>query len=85
MIASSDVAENVELHMSMMHEDDAMTMEHQNSIPVPANGSVEFKPGGLHVMLINLNQDLKTGDRFQITLQFQNAGELTIEAQVQEP
>jgi copper(I)-binding protein len=83
--AASDVAGSVELHMSMMQEDGAMTMAHQDSVPVPANDRVEFKPGGLHVMLIDLNRDLTAGERFQITLQFQNAGEVSVEAEVKEP
>jgi copper(I)-binding protein len=83
--ASSDIAENVELHMSMMQEDSTMTMVHQDSVPIPANGTVEFKPGGLHVMLLNLSRDLTRGDQFQITLNFQNAGDIVLDAEVREP
>jgi copper(I)-binding protein len=46
---------------------------------------VEFEPGGLHVMLVNLSRDLKSGDQFKITLNFQNAGDMALDAEVMEP
>jgi copper(I)-binding protein len=83
--ASSDIAERVDLHMSMMQEDSTMTMEQQNSVPIPENSTVEFKPGSLHFMLVNLRRDLKSGDQFQITLSFQNAGDMVFDVAVKEP
>ena len=71
--------------MSKMKDDGTMTMQQQESVPIPANDSVEFKPGGLHVMLINLIDGLKPGDTFDLTLNFQNAGETTVEVTVREP
>ena len=46
-----------------------MKMQPVENIPVPASGSVELKPGSLHVMLFGLNKELKTGDTFPLTLQ----------------
>ena len=51
---------------------------------MPARGQVSFKPGGLHVMLIGLRQELKPGDKFAVTLRFEKAGDRTIEAVVRE-
>jgi len=53
-------------------------------IEVPAGGSVELKPGGYHIMLIQLKQELRVGDRIDITLKFGNAGEITVKAEVRE-
>ena len=83
--ASGDVAASVELHISMMDANGVMSMQPQESVPAPAQGTVEFKAGGLHVMLINLNRDLKVGDTFTVTLNFQNAGEITVDVTVKEP
>lgn len=74
--ASSDVANAVELHKTSM-QDGVMKMEHQMSVSVPG-GETGFKPGGLHVMLIGLKNDLKAGDTFNVTLVFQSAGEQTL-------
>lgn len=83
--ASSDVAEAVELHQTQM-EGDQMHMQHMaHGISIPAGGPTSFEPGGLHVMLIGLKQDLKAGDTFDLTLAFEQAGELTISVTVQEP
>jgi copper(I)-binding protein len=41
-----------------------------------------MKPGGYHIMLIDLKRDLKAGEIVQMTLVFQNAGKLTVNAQV---
>jgi copper(I)-binding protein len=81
--AEGSVAERVELHLSKM-EEGVMKMQQQESIPVPAESTVEFAPGGLHVMLIGLEDELKVGDSFPLTLRFQNVGEIRLEIPVQE-
>ena len=80
---TSDIAEAVEMHESKM-DGDVMQMKQVMSIPVKGKESIEFAPGGLHVMLIGLRQELKVGDEFQITLQFQGQGDLTLTVPVQE-
>lgn len=81
--ASGTIAASVEVHMSTM-DNGVMKMQPQESVEVPARNKVEFKPGGLHIMLVNLKQDLKTGDRFELTLQFDQAGARTIQVTVKE-
>lgn len=82
---SSDVAAAAELHMSMTDSNDVMSMEMQEAVEIPARDQVEFKPGGLHVMLVDLDQNLNIGDTILLTLRFQNAGEVTVEVPVKEP
>ncbi|MBC8334612.1 MAG: copper chaperone PCu(A)C [Anaerolineales bacterium] len=81
--ASSDIAQAVEIHISMM-DGEVMQMKPQHEVSIPV-GKTEFKPGGLHVMLIGLHDDLNTGDNFQITLKFQTAGEEILEVTVKKP
>lgn len=80
---SSDIAEAVEMHESKM-EGDVMQMQQLMSVPIQGKASVEFAPGGLHVMLIGLRQDLKVGDEFQVTLQFKEHEDITVSIAVQE-
>jgi copper(I)-binding protein len=82
--AESDVATAVELHNVKM-ENDVMTMFQVDGIDVPANGQAELKPGSFHVMLIGLTRDLKPGDQVKLTLTFEKAGPVTLEAEVREP
>ena len=80
--ASSDVADAVELHKTVMQGDN-MQMVQQMNVPVPT-GETVFKPGDLHVMLIGLKNDLKAGDTFSVTLNFQTAGERTLTVMVKD-
>jgi copper(I)-binding protein len=80
--ASTPAAEGAEMHMSLMDENGVMQMQQQASVPVPARGEVEFQPGSLHVMLINLPQDLNTGETISLTLTFQNAGAIELSVPV---
>jgi copper(I)-binding protein len=80
--AQSDIAESTEMHAMSIDAGGHMVMERQTSINVPAHAKVEFKPGGLHLMFTNLKRDVKTGDSFPLTLQFQNRGAITIQVTV---
>jgi periplasmic copper chaperone A len=53
-------------------------------LEIPAGGSVELKPGGYHVMLIDLTADLTVGSTIEITLRFEQAGEVKVTAEVRE-
>jgi copper(I)-binding protein len=79
----TDVAEVVELHETKM-EGDVMKMGPIPNIQVPAGGSAKLEPGGKHVMLINLKQELTPGDKIPLTLHFEKSGLITVEAEVRE-
>lgn len=81
MAAAGDVAGAIELH-TVENKDGVMAMRPVDGIDVPAGGQVELKPGSFHVMLIGLKQELTPGDRIPLTLRFQNAGEVQVEAEV---
>jgi len=80
--ASSPASQRVEMHMSMS-EGDIMKMRQQNSMTIPANGRLEFKPGGTHLMFVGLKQPFKEGGTVPLTLRFEGAGELKTELHVQ--
>ena len=69
------------LHESMEHGG-MMTMQPLGPLAVPSGGVVEFKPGGLHVMLERLTRPLKPGDRLPLILTFKRAGKVTVTAEV---
>jgi copper(I)-binding protein len=82
---NSEIACATEVHMSMSDANGVMSMTLQESVSVPAGEQVDFKPGGLHVMLVDLKKDLNVGDMITLTLNFENAGELTVQVPVKEP
>ncbi len=83
--AKADVSEMAGLHTVVKDDQGGMKMTPIENIPVPASGSVELKPGSLHIMLMKLNRDLKDGDTFPLTLKYQNAGDMTVQVKVQPP
>ncbi len=82
--ASSDVAMDVQIHETTM-ADGVMSMAEVPGVKIPADGVTELKPGGYHVMLIGLKQELKVGDTVTIVLTFQNAGDISLEVPVKMP
>ena len=55
-----------------------MVMQQVKSLAVPAAGGVELKPGGYHIMLIDLVKPLEVGQTFDITLTFALAGDIVV-------
>jgi hypothetical protein len=83
--ARTEVAGVVEIHETRM-EGEVIKMQHlPDGLEVPAGETVELKPGGYHLMLIDLQRDLEVGDKFEVVLEFEMAGEQTVEAEVREP
>lgn len=70
--ADSSVAKHVEIH-EMAMENDVMKMRQIPGIALPAGQAVELKPGGYHIMLIELNQQVREGDHIPLTLTFEGA------------
>ena len=70
--ASSPVAGVVEIH-EMKMEGDVMRMRAVPELALPAGKAVALKPGGFHVMLMDLKQALKAGDSVPVTLVVEGA------------
>ena len=79
--ASSDVAKVVELH-THTHENGMMMMRQVEKMDIPANGETTLQPGGLHIMLIGLHNELKLDQKVSITLEFEDGSKKQIEAPV---
>ena len=55
-----------------------------DGVAVPAGGEVAFKPGGYHVMIMGLKQDMVAGKTIKVTLKFQSGKELTLDVPVKD-
>ena len=83
--ASTDAAAVVEIHTVEM-ENDVMRMRPlTDGLEIPAGESVSLQPGGFHIMLMDLQQDLIAGETLQLTLGFESGKEVTIEAEIRTP
>lgn len=70
----TDVADTAEIHESYEAEDGTRGMRPTGPVRLPAGQQVAFTPGGLHVMLLRLRQELEVGDSLVVDLQFAGAG-----------
>jgi copper(I)-binding protein len=78
---STPVAGRVELHESRnMHG--VVEMREVTSVECPPGATVRATPGGLHVMLLGLAAPLAAGTELSMSLQFRDAGVLTLKVPV---
>ena len=81
--AQSDVAQRVELHTHLEDDHGVMRMfEVEDGFAIPAGGAHGLERGGDHVMFMGLTRQLSHGDTVELTLTFENAGDLTLEVPV---
>lgn len=73
-----DLMDNDETAMDM----GAMVMQQIMALDLPAGQTVNLEPGGYHVMLIDLAEPLVEGESFEVTLDFAEAEDLTVEVVV---
>ncbi len=76
--AASPAAARVELHVHK-EEGGVMKMRQVAGFEVPANGRFTLKPGGAHLMFMNIKRPIKEGEKVPVTLRFEKAGELTVD------
>ncbi|MFU2489870.1 copper chaperone PCu(A)C [Thauera sp. WH-1] len=69
--ADSPVAGVVEIH-EMVMDKDVMKMSRIEALELPAGQAVELKPGGYHVMLMDLKAQVKEGDQVPLTIVIEN-------------
>jgi copper(I)-binding protein len=83
--AQSPVAGVVEIH-EMTMEGEVMRMRAVPKLDLPAGEKVDLKPGGYHVMLIDLKQPLRKGEQVPVTLRVEGKDrqiqEIAVQAEV---
>ncbi|MEO6989330.1 MAG: copper chaperone PCu(A)C [Aquihabitans sp.] len=79
---SSPVSDRAEVHKSDVDAEGRSIMEAVPTLKVPAGSSVVFEAGGLHVMLIDLTEDLVEGSTVPLTLTFEEAGDVAVTVDV---
>ena len=79
--ADNPVSKATELH-THLNEGGVMKMRPVPAIEIKAKGEAVLKPGGLHVMMIDLKAPLKEGDSVPITLTFDDGSSKQVDARV---
>nr|RPI48538.1 MAG: copper chaperone PCu(A)C [Chloroflexota bacterium] len=81
----TEVASVVEIHETVLQGEVMRMRMLPAGLEIPARGEVLLEPGSYHVMLIGIQDDLEPGRRFNIDLQFEKAGTMTVEVEVRQP
>ncbi|MEM1115392.1 MAG: copper chaperone PCu(A)C [Bacteroidota bacterium] len=80
--ARTDASDDVQIHETVTQANGQRGMQEIGTIAVPAGGTVSLEPGGLHVMLLDLNRDLVEGDTLLVEFDFADRGTLVARAPI---
>ena len=75
---SGDVANEAQIHTTVMEEDVMKMRELTDGVKIKAGEMVSFEPGGRHVMLMGLTKGLEEGTEIALTLTFADKSELQV-------
>jgi len=79
---ASDRAPSVQLHEMKMDGGIMVMRQLREGVVIPAKSAVKFKPGGYHVMFLNVTEPFKEGELVKATLKFEKAGLVEVEFHV---
>ena len=80
---TTTVADMAEIHESKM-ENDVMQMSMVTSLPIAADEEIIFTPGGYHIMLVSIKQELVLGEHMGLILHFKNHEDIVVEVHIED-
>jgi hypothetical protein len=75
----SDISDDIQIHETYKI-DDMMGMREVKNLVVAPHDSLVFKPGGYHIMVMNLKENVVINNPKKFTFNFSTAGEIEVEA-----
>ena len=82
--ASAEIAADTQVHEIVSEGGSSMMRPVEGGIPIDPGGHVSLQPGGYHVMVLGVEQIPEPGTTFEVVLEFETAGRITITVHVQE-
>jgi len=79
---TSSISGSSMIHQTVIDEQSVAKMEMVDALVIPAGKSVVLKPGGTHVMLMDLKEPVTGKEKIELDLKFENAGDIKVEAPV---
>jgi periplasmic copper chaperone A len=76
---TSEVSKGFELHEMSMDNGVMKMRAMDKGVEIAAGQTIEFKPGGYHIMFVGLKKPLEKGQRVKATLDFEKAGKVDVE------
>jgi hypothetical protein len=77
---ASSAANSAMLHATV--EEDGISQMRESEGRIAPSGTLKMEPGGTHIMLMGLSKPLMEGETVEVTLSFDKAGKVTINATV---
>ncbi len=78
----SDFSELLSIHETVQGEDGMHSMEPVPRLEIPAGGQAILQPLSLHIMVLGLEEGLEFGQTVTFFLQFEQAGDVAVEAEI---
>jgi copper(I)-binding protein len=82
--AKSKSADLTQVHETYKRENNQMGMRELKFIAIPQKSVVELRPGGFHIMLLDMKKDYKIGDLIKAAVKFKNVGTIKVNAIVKD-
>ena len=79
---TADIAGHTMIHETVVDDKGVAKMNMVGALVIPAGKSVTLKPGGTHVMLMDLKEPVTGKEKIELDLKFENAGDVKVEAPV---
>ena len=79
---SADVASSVQVHEMSMERGVMKMRPVEGGLTIEPGKTVKLAPGGYHLMMMDLKQPLKRGDKVPVTLEFEKAGKVMVSLDV---
>ncbi|HKQ31617.1 MAG TPA: copper chaperone PCu(A)C [Thermodesulfobacteriota bacterium] len=79
---TTNISGHTMIHETVIDENGVARMDMVDALVIPAGKSVTLKPGGTHVMLMDLKEPVTGKEKIELDLKFENAGEMKVEAPV---
>lgn len=79
---TTGIAGHTMIHETVIDDKGVAKMEMIDALVIPAGKSVELKPGGTHIMLMDMKEPVAGKEKIELNLKFENAGDIKVEAPV---
>lgn len=79
---TTNISGHTMIHETVIDENGVARMDMVDALVIPAGKSVTLKPGGTHVMLMDLKEPVTGKEKIELDLKFESAGEMKVEAPV---
>ncbi|MFD1746686.1 copper chaperone PCu(A)C [Rhizobium helianthi] len=76
---TTERAASAQIHEMQLNDNVMVMRELKEGLPVPANSTVELKPGSYHIMFMNVTEPFKEGEMIKARLVFEKAGPVDVE------